>query len=392
MACKFSFSLDSAFRVGSLCSISLPQRRYISGYSGPACTISGGLASTPETVSLAPENHQTRLHDSVRPASSQVQRVEIPVLLAIDAIEPVPPAEMRSGFYSIYLIVPEKGGGLRPILDLRILNRGLHKLPFRMLMHKCIFQCIRPFDWFVVINLKDTYFHVLILPQHRPFLCFAFEGRAYQYKFLPFGLSLSPRVFTKIMEAALVPLREAGVRVLNYLDNWLILAQSRAQLCEHRNMVLSHLSRLGLLVNWEKSKLSPVQRTSFLCMELDSVNLTACLSLERAQSMLNCLESFQRKRAVPLKQFQRLLGHMASAAAVTQLGLLHMRPLQRWLHDWVNMATRNIPGLNHPVLLSDLQPVVGSCFSLGRSPSRTLRQSLWCYISIHSFREQGLCT
>ncbi len=76
-----------------------------------------------------------------------------------------------------------------------------------------------------------------------------------------------------------------------------------------------------------------MQRISFLGMELDSVNLTAHLSVDHAQSMLNCLESFQRKRAVPLKHFQRLLGHMA--AAVTPLGLLHMRPLQRWLHDRV---------------------------------------------------------
>ncbi len=159
--------------------------------------------------------------------------------------------------------------------------------------------------------------------------------RAYQYKALPFGLSLSPRVFTKVVEAALVPLREAGIRILNYLDDWLILAQSRALLCEHRDMVLSHLSRLGLQVNREKSKLSPTQRISFLGMELDSVNLTARLSEERAQSMLRCLESLQRKRAVPLKRFQRLLGHMASSAAITPLGLLHMRPLQRWLHDRV---------------------------------------------------------
>ncbi len=48
-------------------------------------------------------------------------------------IEPVPPAEMRQGFYSPYFIVPKKGGGLRPILDLRVLNRALHKLPFKML-------------------------------------------------------------------------------------------------------------------------------------------------------------------------------------------------------------------------------------------------------------------
>ncbi|MEI4896773.1 reverse transcriptase domain-containing protein, partial [Klebsiella pneumoniae] len=65
----------------------------------------------------------------------------------------------------------------------------------------------------------------------------------------------SPRVFTKVVEGALAPLREVGVRILNYLDDWLILAQSREQLCEHRDMVLSHLSLLGLRVNREKSKL-----------------------------------------------------------------------------------------------------------------------------------------
>ncbi len=60
------------------------------------------------------------------------------------------------------------------------------------------------------------------------------RDRPYQYKVLPFGLSLSPRVFTKVVEAALVPLREQGVRILNYLDDWLILAQSRRQLSAHR--------------------------------------------------------------------------------------------------------------------------------------------------------------
>ncbi|XP_016370811.1 uncharacterized protein LOC107710542 [Sinocyclocheilus rhinocerous] len=153
---------------------------------------------------------------------------------------------MKSGFYSPYFIVPKKTGGLRPILDLRALNRALHRLPFKMLMPKLIFECIRPMDWFAAIDLKDVYFHVSILPRHRPFLRFAFEGQAYQYKVLPFGLALSPRVFTKVAEGALAPLREQGVRILNYLDDWLILAHSRVQLCEHRDLVLRHLARLGL--------------------------------------------------------------------------------------------------------------------------------------------------
>ncbi len=130
-------------------------------------------------------------------------------------------------------------------------------------------------------------------------------------------------------------MREQGIRILNYLDDWLILAQSREQLCEHRDLVLSHLSQLGLQVNWEKSKLAPVQRISFLGMELDSVEQSARLTEERAQSVLNCLNTFRGRTAVPLKLFQRLLGHMAAAAAVTPLGLLYMRPLQHWLHGRV---------------------------------------------------------
>ncbi len=67
-------------------------------------------------------------------------------------------------------------------------------------------------------------------------------------------------------------------------------------------------------------------------MELDSVNQTARLTQERAQSVLNCLKTLSCRTAVPLKLFQRLLGHMAAAAAIVPLGLLHMRPLQHWLH------------------------------------------------------------
>ncbi len=217
-------------RAGSLRSPSLPHRGYVSGFVGVTSTVLGGLASAPQPVSLAPPYHQTRLcrgihSTTVRAADAPILRAEIAVLLAKDAIEPVPPADMRSGFYSPYFIVPKKSGGLRPILDLRVLNRALHRLPFKMLTPKRIFGCVRPRDWFAAIDLKDAYFHVSILPRHRPFLRFAFEGRAYQYKVLPFGLSLSPRVFTKVAEAALVPLREQGVRILNYLDDWLILAQ-----------------------------------------------------------------------------------------------------------------------------------------------------------------------
>ncbi len=53
--------------------------------------------------------------------------------------------------------------------------------------------------------------------------------------------------------------------------------------------------------------------------ELDSVNQTARLTQVRAQSVLNCLKTLSGRTAVPLKLFQRLLGHMAAVAAKFRL-------------------------------------------------------------------------
>ncbi len=61
-------------RAGSLRSPSLPHRGYVGGFVGATSTVLGGLASASQPVSLAPPYHQTRLCDSVRPATSQVSR------------------------------------------------------------------------------------------------------------------------------------------------------------------------------------------------------------------------------------------------------------------------------------------------------------------------------
>ncbi len=208
---------------------------------------------------------------SVQGENARVLRSEVMTLLEKAAIEMVPPALSESGFYSRYFLFPKKNGGLRPILDLRHLNHALMRRLFRMITLKQILSQIRTGDWFCSLDLKDAYFHIQIAPHHRRFLRFAFEGVAYQYTVLPFGLSLAP--CTKCMDTALSPLRQMGIRILNYLDDWLILAQSEVELLSHRTLILSHLERLGLRVNFAKSALSPSQRVSFLGTVLDSAHM-----------------------------------------------------------------------------------------------------------------------
>ncbi|KAL0169063.1 hypothetical protein M9458_037285, partial [Cirrhinus mrigala] len=144
------------------------------------------------------------------PKQALVMEQEVETLLRKEAIEVVPSQDRESRFYSRYFIVPKMDGGLHPILDLHRLNHSVMRLKFKRLTVKQVISQIRSEDWFVTIDLKDAYFHVSILPQHR-------KGKAYH-------LARSPRTFTKCVDAALVPLRLQGIRILNNIDNWLILA------------------------------------------------------------------------------------------------------------------------------------------------------------------------
>ncbi|KAL0175067.1 hypothetical protein M9458_031035, partial [Cirrhinus mrigala] len=237
----------------------------------------------------------------VGPEQGLVMEQEVATLLRKEAIEVVPPHDRESGIYSRYFIVPKKDGGLRPILDLRLLNRSVMRLKFKMLTIKQVVSQIRSEDWFVTIDLKDAYFHVSILPRHRKYLRFAFRGEAYQCRVLPFGLALSPHTFTKCVDAALAPLRLQGIRILNYIDDWLILAQSEQVATQHRDVVLAHMKELGLRLNAKKSVLSPLQRTTYLGVVWDSTTMQARLSPARIESILAAVARVKEGRSLTVK-------------------------------------------------------------------------------------------
>ncbi|XP_056260073.1 uncharacterized protein LOC130186807 [Seriola aureovittata] len=165
----------------------------------------------------------------------------------------------------------------------------------------------------------------------RKYLRFFFQGNAYEYNVLPFGLSLSPRTFTKCMEAALTHLRRQGIHILNYLDDWLICSPTEHQAQLDTMTVSSLLENLGLAVNGEKSCLVPSQRVEYLGLVLDSALLRAVLTQKRTVVLMESLSQLTVGKHITVKCARRLLGLMAAASQVVPLGLLHMRPLQRWL-------------------------------------------------------------
>ena len=167
-----------------------------------------------------PPFSEVRMTVITDPEWAKVLKSEILTSVEKRAIKRVNFGERLKGFYSKYFLIPKKAGGLHPILDLRQLNMFLKVLPFKMLNTQQILTSVERGEWFTSLELQDAYFHVPIHRDHRPFLRFAFEGQVYQFKVLPFGLSLSPRVFTRMVAAALSPLQSLGLKILPYLGSY----------------------------------------------------------------------------------------------------------------------------------------------------------------------------
>ncbi len=181
-------SRRSAFESGPWAPLRCPTAGTSMSPPGPACTAPGGLARAPQAVSLAPEDHQTRLRDSVRPAFSQVQGQSVHLsvepgcpCLACRSRGPTGEGRDTAG--------PSSRDGVRA-LQRPLLHRsqetrwvtsnlgpacsepGPCQAPVQDVDAETPLSCVRPFDWVAAIDLKDAYFHVSILPRFR----FAYKG------------------------------------------------------------------------------------------------------------------------------------------------------------------------------------------------------------------------
>lgn len=182
-----------------------------------------------------------------------------------------------------------------------------------------------------ILNLKDAYCHIQIAPHHRHFLRFAFEGVAYQFSDLHFGLSIAPRTFTKCMNAVFSHSIEGNMNseLPRQLVNYGHLREQA--LCPQE---FSHQPPPASGAHNQYTKkiyLQPMQNMPFLDMNLDSISMGAHLLPEGSRAIMNLLAAFKEGQLHPLKCFQRTLGLTAAGYAVCCLGLLQMQLFQLWM-------------------------------------------------------------
>ena len=257
---------------------------------------------------------------------AQALRQEVEPMLAKGALEIA--RDPGPGFYSRLFLVEKATGGWRPVVDLSHLNDFVHLTPFKMKTGASVLLSVGEGDFLASLDLKDAHFQIPIHGSSRKLLRFISEGTVYQFKALCFGLSTAPQVFTRVFATVSAWAHSRGIRLLCYLDDWLVLSSSEKKAKQSIRELLSLCRTLGIVINEKKSDLVPSQAAKYLGMTIDTGAGKVFPSLARVEKFLSVAERFCSMQSPPAQLWQVILSHLASLERLVPHGRLRMRSLQ----------------------------------------------------------------
>ena len=231
-------------------------------------------------------------------------------------------------FYNRLFLVPKPNKKWRPILDLSQLNVYLQTNTFKMETPETIRVSLQKGEWVTSLDFSDAYFHIPIHRRSRKYLRFFLNSKAYQFTALPFGLATAPLEFTKVVKEVKLMAQTRGIRIHQYLDDWLLRAPC-SETCQRNTQTLLDLCReLGWVVNMKKSELVPQQVFSFVGYRFDLLTGRVLPTTERWETLKAKLLFVKNRDSCTVRQFMSLIGLLTATEKQVWLGRLHMRPIQ----------------------------------------------------------------
>ena len=201
----------------------------------------------------------------------------------------------------------QSNGKKRLILDLRhqltSLLRSL-KLSLRMLK-ACSF------------DIKSGYHHIEIFESDQQFLGFSwdFGGVTEYFKFtvLPFGLSVGPYIFSKVMRPLVKHWRSKALTIVVYLDDGISAAQSFSRCEEQSLLVRSDLVKSGFVPNKDKCQWVPIQIICRLGIFGDFKNNCMFIPPEKISRTFQDVVEIMSCRSVSARKLARVTGRIISS-------------------------------------------------------------------------------
>ena len=271
-------------------------------------------------------------------SEKEVLEKEVNLLLQKDAIESVDPSSVK--YVSRLFTVLKKSGGLRPIINLRPLNKFIPKETYKMEGLQHLKLLLHRGDYLTKIDLTDAYLTIPIAEKSRNYLAFAFAHRMYRFKVLPFGLNIAPGRFTKIFKPIVAYLRSMSIRVIIWLDDLLVISSDIATCVKHTTLIVSLLQSLGFSVNKEKSLLQPTQIIEYLGVIINSKEMTLSLPNDKVKKIQSKEDYLIQTKSCSARTFAGFLGLCTFSRIAVMEAPLHFRSLQKDLISCQQIVSR----------------------------------------------------
>ena len=231
-------------------------------------------------------------------------------------------------FYNRLFLVPKPNRKWRPILDLSRLNLFLNTGTFKMETPETIRLSLKTGEWVTSLDFSDAYFHIPIAQRSRKYLRFFLFNQTFQFTALPFGLATAPLEFTKVVKEVKLMAQAKGIRIHQYLDDWLLRAPSPELCLQHTQTLLALCRQLGWIINMTKSELVPKQVFNFVGYRFDLITGQVLPTQDRRETLQEKLRFMKGHRQCTVCQFMSLIGLLTATEKQVCAGHLHMRPIQ----------------------------------------------------------------
>ena len=239
-------------------------------------------------------------------------------------------ASLPGQYISSYFAVPKprKIDQFRPILNLKFFNDYVKKYTFTMETLSNVRDWIQPNAFCIGLDLRDAFLHIPINPESKKYLRFMWLGEILEWQVLPFGLTCSPRVITKVLKPVIAFLRSMwGILISIYIDDILIQNKDKHTCSLHAQLVVLVMNSLGWGFKPEKCEIVPKQEFLHLGFLFNTVNMTISCPPEKITRLQQLCSKLLNGKCTVLS-LERTIGTIESVRPAVKFAALYYRSLQ----------------------------------------------------------------
>ncbi len=225
-------------------------------------------------------------------------------------------------------LIPKRTGGMRLIHDLRGINAHLEAPHFSIHGCKDAAIVVRNNEWLCALDLKRGYQQVPMAKEARRYLGARVGDETVVSAVLPFGLSLSPYIFTHFTNwVAGMIRRKTNLDVAVYIDDFLIGAPTKEALERGLEIIKKLFGELGVILSTKKP-IKMAEEVEFLGFLWSGKNKTIGLTEERRREYPRVVKNLPRTEH-PIKRWRTAIGKLIFLREAIGPTLRHVRSIIR---------------------------------------------------------------